>query len=104
MQTWMTAAEIATQFMVGEAKLLAFASRGNLPSRLGPEGERLFALAGVERLFPRRGAAALEARTSRSFGTLGGFALGASADEANRHISHLPTKAAPREDRASRVA
>ncbi len=93
MSEWQTATQIQLEFVVGEAKLLTFARRGNLASRLDETGERLYSRRGVESLFVPRGSALLAQRDAAHFGTLGGVRLGVPADEENRRISHLPTKA-----------
>lgn len=97
--TWSTAAEITEIFSVGEQKLLQFSRRGNLASRLDATGVRFYSFEGVERLFPRRGSAALLPRSAAHFGTLGGLTLGAAADAENSRISRLPTRVkAPQEE------
>jgi hypothetical protein len=40
MPNWMTADAIAQRYLVGEAKLLDYATRGNLPIRRSAQGER----------------------------------------------------------------
>ena len=79
MRRWRSAKEISAEFAVGEARLLAFSARGNLPMRQS-EGrdEWLFDARVVASLFPRRGSAVLEkARdTTAQMARLGGTCLG----------------------------
>jgi len=56
MGKWMTASEISERFFIGEARLLSFSKRGNLPFRRTADDVVLFDKTVAERLFrPRHG-------------------------------------------------
>lgn len=78
MPHWARAAEITRTYAVGEAKLLEFSARGNLPCRQTPGGVQ-FDLDFVARLFRPRSAADggnHNLTDATSFGTLGDIKLG----------------------------
>ncbi|MDD9945999.1 MAG: hypothetical protein OXU20_33455 [Myxococcales bacterium] len=55
MTEWLTADELMARYRVSEARLLAYAMRGNLPSRRCPNGERQYDESRVSAYFARRG-------------------------------------------------
>jgi hypothetical protein len=78
MPTWMTAAQIAERYAVGEDRLVAYGRRGNLPFCRTAEGTTLFDERTVARFFRPRGPALVAARASRGphLGLLGVVRLG----------------------------
>src|SRR5262249_39047339 len=68
-------AEIVEQYAVGEAKLLQYSARGNLPCRRDASGV-YFDLAHVARIFRLRSALASASGTPREFGRLRKLQLG----------------------------
>jgi hypothetical protein len=78
MPTWMTAAQIAERYVVGEDRLIAYSHRGNLPFRRSDEGATLFDERAVARFFRPRGHGLVAARPARGphLGLLGVVKLG----------------------------
>lgn len=81
MGNWMTASEISERFFVGEARLLSFSRRGNLPFRRTADDVLLFDGTVAARLFRPRQAAVITTRSSKgpSLGVLGVSRLGDQA-------------------------
>lgn len=84
MASWMTGEQIAQLYRVGEARLLSYARRGNLPARVGEDGVRVYDADRVASYFARRDA------TEQGLGILGTVCIG-------------PRDAAAGQRRASRV-
>lgn len=88
MGNWMTASEISERFFVGEARLLSFSQRGNLPFRRTADDVLLFDGAIAARLFRPRQAAVITTRSNGGpcLGVLGVSRLGdqASAPQLSR--------------------
>ncbi|MCU0687049.1 MAG: hypothetical protein MUF34_33190 [Polyangiaceae bacterium] len=78
MPTWMTAAQLADRYAVGEDRLIAYSRRGNLPFRQASGGDLVFDEAFVARFFRPRGPLLVVAQPSRgpSLGLLGVARLG----------------------------
>jgi hypothetical protein len=76
MATWRTAGEIAAQYLVTEARLAAFAQRGNLPRFRLDDGLCLFDEDVVSRLFSARSATKPVAASTTSVAVLGETRLG----------------------------
>jgi hypothetical protein len=78
MPTWMTAAQLAERYAVGEDRLIAYSRRGNLPFRQASGGALVFDEAFVARFFRPRGPLLVVAQATRgpSLGLLGVVRLG----------------------------
>jgi hypothetical protein len=78
MPNWMTAAQIAERYAVGEDRLVAYSRRGNLPFCRTDEGTTLFDERTVARFFRPRGPALVAAQAVRGphLGLLGVVRLG----------------------------
>jgi hypothetical protein len=75
---WMTAEQIAAQYVVGEQRLLDYGRRGNLAMRRRADGRTLFDGEGVARFFRARGAESAPASgvRARNLGVVGVARLG----------------------------
>jgi hypothetical protein len=84
MESWMTAAEIAGRYLVGEARLLSYADRGNLPRRRLADGTTLFDERVVARFFKaKRGViTSMKIPEGPHMGVLGVAKLGDRTDRA----------------------
>ncbi len=93
MPTWMTAAQIAERYAVGEDRLIAYSRRGNLPFCRTAEGTTLFDERAVARFFRPRGPALVVARGAPGphMGLLGVVRLG---DKPSQGVV-APTTVAP---------
>jgi hypothetical protein len=105
MATWLTAAEIRQQFVVGEARLEAFARRGNLPCRRLPDGATLYDAEVVAGFFrSHRGTISVRASTGPSMGLLGVTKLGEKPAETLTPSGIFPLDGRETRRRALRLA
>jgi hypothetical protein len=87
MAVWKSSSDLQDLYDVSEARLEAFARRGNLPYRREQNGETLYEEGGVARLFRARGGGltiSAEAAANPGFGVLGAMRLGAPPPTAIR--------------------
>jgi len=95
---WLSAAELSRMLVVGPERLLAYASRGDLPCKWNQQGKPLFDADYAATLFRGRGVA-LEATSPHFLGVLGSTRLGRAMPEAPASLAESAT---PRELRALR--
>lgn len=83
MPNWMTAAQLAAQYVVGESRLLSYSQRGNLATRRAPDGSTLYDEDCVAMFFASRAPSVIVARPSSgpNLGILGMVKMGRNTSE-----------------------
>lgn len=98
MPHWVSAEKIVLDYAVGEARLLQYSARGNLPCRRSEDGSMSFDLEHVANLFRLRSAISAPSLSTDKLGVLGKMQLGQSPTVE----AHLPMRRRAKVTRAER--